>query len=74
MLEHACKRLRVSSGQTTSDGKLTLEFAECLGVCDFAPAAVADDGRVFGPLTAAKVESMVAELAAGPRVQDSETR
>jgi NADH-quinone oxidoreductase subunit E len=74
MLNHACRRLGVHSGQTTPDGKITLEFAECLGVCDFAPAAVADDGRVFGPLTEAKVESMIAELAAGPRNQDSETR
>ncbi len=44
MLEHACKKLGVRSGQTTSDGKLTVEFAECLGICDFAPAALADDG------------------------------
>src|SRR5271167_1652487 len=26
MLEHACKKLGVRSGQTTPDGKLTLEF------------------------------------------------
>ena len=51
MLEHACKKLGVRSGQTTPDGKLTVEFAECLGICDFAPAALADDGRIFGPST-----------------------
>ena len=50
MLEHACHRLGIEPGQTTPDGKLTVEFAECLGICDFAPAALADDGRVFGPL------------------------
>jgi NADH-quinone oxidoreductase subunit E len=62
MLAHACKRLGVSSGQTTEDGKITVEFAECLGICDFAPAALADDGRIFGPLTEEKVDDMIREL------------
>jgi len=66
MLEHACSRLGVRSGQTTPDGKLTLEFAECLGICDFAPAALADDGRIFGPLTPEKVDAMLEELKKGP--------
>jgi NADH-quinone oxidoreductase subunit E len=66
MLQHACKRLGVHSGQTTQDGKLTVEFAECLGICDFAPAALADDGRIFGPLTEEKVDAMLTELAKGP--------
>ena len=66
MLEHACKKLGVRSGQTTPDGKLTVEFAECLGICDFAPAALADDGRIFGPLTPEKVDAMLDELKKGP--------
>ncbi len=62
MLGHACNRLGVRSGQTTSDGKITVEFAECLGICDFAPAALADDGRIFGPLTEQSVDSMIDSL------------
>ena len=65
LLEHACRHSRLEPGQTTPDGAITLEFAECLGVCDFAPAAVADDGRVFGPLDEQKVEEMLAELKRG---------
>ena len=62
----ACKRLGVHSGETTSDGKITVEFAECLGICDFAPAALADDGRIFGPLSdGAKVEAMIEHLRQG---------
>src|SRR5919112_5062251 len=61
MLDLACSRLGISSGQTTADGKLTVEFAECLGICDFAPAALADDGRVYGPLSAEKVDAMLEE-------------
>jgi NADH-quinone oxidoreductase subunit E len=45
LLEHACRRLGIEPGQTTKGGELTVEFAECLGICDFAPAALADDGR-----------------------------
>ncbi len=59
LLDVACKRLGISSGQTTPDGKLTVEFAECLGICDFAPAALVDDGRIFGPLDEAKVGEMI---------------
>jgi NADH-quinone oxidoreductase subunit E len=64
MLEHTCKRLGIHPGQTTTDGKVTVEFAECLGLCDFAPAALADDGRVFGPLDPEKVDAMIADLNA----------
>ncbi len=66
LLEHACKQLKIEPGQTSADGKLTVEFAECLGVCDHAPAALADDGRVYGPLDEAGVEKMLEELRKGP--------
>ena len=66
LLDHACKRLGIHSGETTSDGKITIEFAECLGICDFAPAALADDGRIFGPLDEAKVDAMIEEITRRP--------
>ncbi len=65
LLEHACHRLGIEPGQTTPDGKLTVEFAECLGICDHAPAALADDGRVYGPLDETAVNAMLDELKAG---------
>src|SRR3984957_18220063 len=66
LLEHTCQRLGIEPGQTTKDGKPTLEFAECLGIGDFPPAALADDGRVFGPLDETKVEGIIEELKLGP--------
>jgi NADH-quinone oxidoreductase subunit E len=33
----------VQPGQTTPDGKLTIEAAECLGACDFAPCMLANE-------------------------------
>jgi NADH-quinone oxidoreductase subunit E len=42
ILEHLCHKAGVQPGQTTADGKLTLEFAECLGACEFAPCMLAN--------------------------------
>lgn len=65
LLHHACEKLGIEPGQTTADGKVTLEFAECLGICDHAPAALADDGRIFGPLDERKVVEMLDEVKKG---------
>jgi NADH-quinone oxidoreductase subunit E len=43
LLDHFCKRLNVRPGGTTADGKITLEFAECLGACEGAPAVMVND-------------------------------
>lgn len=42
VLEHMARNLGIHPGETTPDGKLTLEFAECLGACDFAPCMLVD--------------------------------
>ena len=65
LLHHTCKLLGIEPGQTTADGKLTVEFAECLGICDYAPAALADDGRTYGPLDEDKVKDMIDDLVKG---------
>ena len=41
VLEHMCDRLGIRPGETTVDGKLTLEFGECLGACEYAPCMLA---------------------------------
>jgi NADH-quinone oxidoreductase subunit E len=46
LLKQACERLNVKPGETTADGKVTLEFAECLGACDGAPCILVDDELV----------------------------
>lgn len=43
LLEHCSKKLGVPVGGTTSDGKITLEFAECIGACEGAPAVLVND-------------------------------
>ena len=43
VLEHLCEKLKIQPGQTTPDGKFTVEPAECLGACEFAPCMLAGD-------------------------------
>lgn len=43
VLDQMCDHLGIKPGDTTADGKLTLEFAECLGACEFAPCMLAND-------------------------------
>lgn len=41
VLKHMCDSLGIQPGETTPDGRITLEFGECLGACDFAPCMLA---------------------------------
>lgn len=59
--EHCEHKLGVKCGQTTSDGKITLEFAECIGACDGAPACLRDDKHEMN-VTTEKADSLIAEL------------
>ena len=43
LLGHVCRRLGVSEGGTTGDGRFTVTTAECLGSCGTAPVMVVDD-------------------------------
>jgi NADH-quinone oxidoreductase subunit E len=41
ILDHLCHHAGIKPGETTADGALTLEFAECLGACEYAPCMLA---------------------------------
>ena len=43
LLDHLSRRLGIQPGQTTPDGRVTLEHAECLGACEFAPCILAGE-------------------------------
>ena len=45
-LDELCHQAGIRPGETTPDGKLTIEYAECLGACDFAPCMLAGDRLV----------------------------
>lgn len=61
LLAYLCQRLGVQPGQTTPDGRITLEVAECIGACDHAPAILA--GRVLWKnMTKEKIDQMLESL------------
>ena len=46
ILEHMCHKAGVKPGEATADGSLTIEFAECLGACEYAPCMLAGQNVV----------------------------
>lgn len=52
--------LGIAMGETTADGRVTLEPTYCLGLCATAPSAMLDD-RLVGRLDAARLDKLVAE-------------
>lgn len=55
--------LGIDFGQTTPDGRFTLEWANCLGLCDQGPALLVND-RVFSKVS----PNMVHEILEGCRM------
>ncbi len=43
LLDELAETLHIAVGETTEDGKYTLEACRCLGVCSQAPAVMIDD-------------------------------
>ena len=61
LLDHLSKKLGVPPGSTTSDGKITLEFAECVGVCEGAPCVLINDEHRMD-ITPDKEDALIGEL------------
>lgn len=60
ILDELEKRLGITAGQTTADGKFDLERLACLGCCALAPV-VAVDGKVYARMTAKKIPSVLSQ-------------
>jgi len=52
--------LGIAFGQTTADGRFSLEWASCLGMCDQAPALLVNE-RVYARVTPDQVHSILEE-------------
>jgi NADH-quinone oxidoreductase subunit E len=65
LIDRACSKLGIEPGGASADGSISIVPAECLGICDYAPAALCDDGRIFGPLDDASTDAMLAEIRGG---------
>lgn len=63
ILEHFERRLGIRPGQTSADGRFTLERVNCLGACALAPLVVMD-GASRGSMTEIKADALLEEIAA----------
>ena len=55
------KELGIKFGETTSDGLFSLEYTNCIGMCDHGPAMLVND-NVYAALTPEKVIEIIDEL------------
>ncbi|GAB4135769.1 NADH-quinone oxidoreductase subunit NuoE family protein [Thermopirellula anaerolimosa] len=62
LLGYLEEKLGVRPGETTPDGLFTLEHAECLGACDFAPAVLINE-ELHPNMNREKLDRLLAELA-----------
>jgi len=61
VLEHGCRRLGIRPGQTTADGRVTLESVQCLAACEEAPVLLIDADR-HPRVTPTAVDDLLARL------------
>jgi len=55
------RELGIKIGETTKDNKFTLEYANCLGLCDMGPAMAIND-QVFLKLTPEKAVELLSKV------------
>ncbi|WP_122615671.1 NADH-quinone oxidoreductase subunit NuoE [Streptomyces sp. Tu 4128] len=67
IFESLQEHLGVGNGETTEDGKVTLEHIECNAACDFAPVVMVN-WEFFDDQTPASARALVDDLRAGRQV------
>jgi NADH-quinone oxidoreductase subunit E len=68
IFEELQEHLGVGNGETTDDGKVTLEHIECNAACDFAPVVMVN-WEFFDNQTPASAKRLVDDLRAGRDVE-----
>ncbi len=58
LLNYISEKLGIKPGDTTPDGRITLDFSECLGECDHAPAVMVND-EIHENITKEKIDELI---------------
>jgi NADH:ubiquinone oxidoreductase subunit E len=58
IIENIAQSIGIRPGQTTPDGRYSLELTNCIGICDRAPAMLIND-TVHGDLSAKKITDIL---------------
>ncbi len=63
LLEEFKRVLNIEVGETTPDGKFSLDCLRCVGACGLAPVATIDD-KVYGRLNPSDIRRIISEYEA----------
>ena len=58
IMDAVSRKTGIEPGETSADGKFSLEQVACFGSCALAPVVVLDD-KVYGRMTAAKTKKII---------------
>lgn len=62
IMDRLKERLKIESGETTSDGKFSIEETRCVGACGLAPVFTVN-GEVYGKATVQKLDQVLDKLS-----------
>ena len=61
IMDRLKERLQIEPGETTKDGKFSIEATRCVGACGLAPVFTVN-GEVYGKATVQKLDKVLDEL------------
>lgn len=61
IMERLKQRLKIEEGETTPDGKFSIDSTRCVGACGIAPVFTVN-GEVYGRATVKKLDEVLDEL------------
>lgn len=70
LLNQLEEKLGIEEGETTPDGKISLERLECNAACDFAPVMMVN-WEFMDQMTPAKADKLIEDLRAGKEVHST---
>jgi NADH-quinone oxidoreductase subunit E len=73
LLDKLKRDLGIEEGETTTDGRFTLETVRCVGCCSIAPVVMVDE-TAHGRLTQAALPKIVREIPGGAGAQKKPAR
>ena len=61
IMDRLLERLQIQAGETTPEGKFSIEETRCVGACGLAPVFTVN-GEVYGKATVQKLDQVIDEL------------
>ncbi|MEO8281467.1 MAG: NADH-quinone oxidoreductase subunit NuoE [Ideonella sp.] len=65
-LDHLCHKLGIEEGETTADGRFTVQKSECLGACADAPVMLVNDRQMCSYMSNQRLDDLIELLGSQP--------